>query len=146
MLPFKTTATLGLQPLHCRSLSIHPFPPEMFWRFRHASPACHNRGAPMHRTHLQYLQWTEEQVLGYFPHFQLCPSRCHSEASEVPSTSQSPTDSCRTHRIPEDSPGFLRIPQDSSGLLYHFGDFELVETNTDKSPGFLRTGTEFLLN
>ena len=31
---------------------------------------------------------------------------------KVFSTSQSPTDSCRTHRIPEDSPGFLRIPQD----------------------------------
>ena len=33
------------------------------------------------------------------------------------STSQSPTDSCRTHRNPEDSPGFLRIPQDSSIIL-----------------------------
>ena len=49
-------------------------------------------------------------------------------------------------RIPQDSSGFPRIPQDSSGLLYNFGDFELVETNTDKSPGILRTGTEFLLN
>ena len=46
----------------------------------------------------------------------------------------------------QDSWGFPRIPQDSSWLLYNFGDFELVETNTDKSPGILRTGTEFLLN
>ena len=46
----------------------------------------------------------------------------------------------------QDSWGFPRIPQDSSGLLYHFGDFESVETNIDKSPGLLRTGTEFLLN
>ena len=43
--PFKTTATLGLQPLHCRSLSIHPFPPEMFWRSRHASPTSQQRGS-----------------------------------------------------------------------------------------------------
>ena len=41
---------------------------------------------------------------------------------------------------------FLQDSQDSSGLLYNFGDFELIETNTDKSPGILRTGTEFLLN
>ena len=26
---------------------------------------------------------------------------------------------------------------------HNFGDFELVEKNTDKSPGILRTGTEF---
>ena len=36
-------------------------------------------------------------------------------------------------QIPAGLTGFLRIPEDSSGLLYHFGDFELVETNTDKS-------------
>ena len=49
-------------------------------------------------------------------------------------------------QIPAGLTGFLRIPQDSSGLLYNFGDFELVEKNTDKSLGILRIGTEFLLN
>ena len=39
------------------------------------------------------------------------------QARYLSSMSQSPTDSCRTHRIPEDSPGFLRIPQDSSIIL-----------------------------
>ena len=52
------------------------------------------------------------------------------------STSQSPTDSCRTVRIPEDSPGFLRIP---AGLHYNLDDFELGEKFSLKSSGILRT-------
>ena len=46
---------------------------------------------------------------------------------QLSSTSQSPTDSCRTVRIPEDSPGFLRIP---AGLHHNFGDFELEEKSS----------------
>ena len=52
---------------------------------------------------------------------------------EAVSTSQSPTDSCRTQRIPEDS----------SGLHYNFSDFELEEKISVKSSGIVRTGTEF---
>ena len=49
------------------------------------------------------------------------------------STSQSPTDSCRTQRI----------PGDSSGLNYNLSDFELEENNSVMSSGILRTRTEF---
>ena len=55
------------------------------------------------------------------------------------STSQSPTDSCRTQRIPEDS----------SGLHYNLSDFELEENNSEspqESSGLGQSLEEFLLN
>ena len=49
------------------------------------------------------------------------------------STSESPTDFCRTQGI----------PGDFSRLHYNFSNFELEEKNSVKSSGILRTGTEF---
>ena len=70
---------------------------------------------------------------------------CHTVIC-FPSTSQSPTDSCRTQRIPGDSWGFLRIPQDYTIISVILSWRRKILWCPQESSGLGQSLAEFLLN
>ena len=71
---------------------------------------------------------------------------CRGNAAVDGSTSQSPTDSCRTQRIPGDSWGFLRIPQDYTIISVILSWRRKILSSPQESSGLGQSLAEFLLN
>ena len=51
--------------------------------FSRSGPASHNRRGLAHRTHIQHLQWVEEQAMGYATCIQPTSARCFTEKPKV---------------------------------------------------------------